>query len=90
MRKRVQTWDPLSQVGNTVDAIIDAPARSRSSRRTAQVEERRGVGRPRVEGRRRLIASVEKEQFKKIRLVALERDVDISTVVRDALKKAGY
>jgi hypothetical protein len=90
MRKRKQTWDPLLQVGNTVDAIIDSPARPRSSRRTIKVEERRGVGRPRVEGRRRLIASVEKEQFKKIRLAALERDVDISTVVRDALKKAGY
>lgn len=90
MRKREQTWDPLSQVGNTVDAIIDAPARPRSSKRAIKAEERRSVGRPRVEGRRRLIASVGKEQFKKIRLAALERDVDISTVVRDALKKAGY
>jgi hypothetical protein len=43
-----------------------------------------------VEGRRRLIASIGKEQFKKLRQLAVDRDVDISTVVRDALAKAGF
>jgi hypothetical protein len=33
---------------------------------------------------------VEKEQFKKLRLAAIERDVDISTIVRDVLKSAGF
>ena len=89
MKKREQTWDPLSHVGNTVDAIIDAPARRRSSRATVKVEQSRRVGRPRVEGRRRLIASINKEQFKKLRQMAVDRDVDISTVVRETLKKAG-
>jgi hypothetical protein len=89
MRKREQTWDPLSHVGDTVDAIIDAPARQRSSRAMPKREQSRGVGRPRVEGRRRLIASINKDQFKKLRQMAVDRDVDISTVVRETLKKAG-
>jgi hypothetical protein len=88
MKKREQTWDPLAQVGNTVDAMLDSTTRRHTPRKKA--DRKRSVGRPRVEGRRRLIASVEKEQFKQSRLAAIERDVDISTVVRDALKKAGY
>jgi hypothetical protein len=90
MKKREQTWDPLAQVGNTVDAMLDSTPRQRVPRTKAAADGKRGVGRPRVEGRRRLIASVEKEQFKKLRLAAIERDVDISTVVRDALKSAGF
>jgi hypothetical protein len=90
MKKREQTWDPLEQVGNTVDAMLDSNPRHRTTRTQAMAEGRRSVGRPRVEGRRRLIASVEKEQFKKLRLAAIERDVDISTIVRDALKSAGF
>ena len=90
MKKREQTWDPLAQVGNTVDAMLDSTPRQHTMRTKAKAEEKRRVGRPRVEGRRRLIASVGKEQFKKLRLAAIERDVDISTVVRDALKIAGF
>jgi hypothetical protein len=90
MKKREQTWDPLAQVGNTVDAMLDSTPRQRVPRTKAVADGKRSVGRPRVEGRRRLIASVEKEQFKKLRLAAIERDVDISTVVRDALKSAGF
>jgi hypothetical protein len=88
MKKRTQTWDPLSQVGDTVDAILDAPARKSTSK--AKAEASRGVGRPRVEGRRRLIASIDAMQFKKLRQMAVDRDVDISTIVRDALAKAGF
>jgi hypothetical protein len=90
MKKREQTWDPLAQVGNTVDAMLDSSPRHRATRTQSTTEGKRTVGRPRVEGRRRLIASVEKEQFKKLRLAAIERDVDISTIVRDALKSAGF
>jgi hypothetical protein len=90
MKKREQTWDPLSQVGNTIDAMLDSTPRQRPTSTKAAADGKRGVGRPRVEGRRRLIASVEKEQFRKLRLAAIERDVDISTVVRDALKSAGF
>jgi hypothetical protein len=90
MKKREQTWDPLAQVGHTVDAMLDAPPRHRVTRTPPTTPRKRNVGRPRVEGRRRLIASVEKEQFKKLRLAAIERDVDISTIVRDALKSAGF
>jgi len=88
MKKREQTWDPLAQVGNTVDAMLDPMPRQHATR--TKGEEKRGVGRPRVEGRRRLIASIGADQFKKLRLLAVERDVDISTIVRDALKKAGF
>jgi hypothetical protein len=90
MKKREQTWDPLAQVGNTVDAMLDSPPRHHATRIRSTTEGKRTVGRPRVEGRRRLIASVEKEQFKKLRLAAIERDVDISTIVRDVLKSAGF
>jgi len=88
MKKRSQTWDPLSQVGNTVDAILEAPARKRATK--VNTKATRGVGRPRVEGRRRLIASINTTQFKKLRQMAVDRDVDISTVVREALMKAGF
>jgi hypothetical protein len=90
MKKRSQTWDPLSQVGNTVDAILEAPARKNKTEPKANREAIRRVGRPRVEGRRRLIASINATQFKKLRQMAVDRDVDISTVVREALMKAGF
>jgi hypothetical protein len=90
MKKREQTWDPLAQVGDTVDAMLDSTPRTRVPRTAATAVGNRSVGRPRVEGRRRLIASVDKEQFKRLRLAAIERDVDISTIVRDALTKAGF
>ena len=90
MRKREQTWDPLAQVGSTVDAMLDATPKQRATKTKAKTEKHHGVGRPRVEGRRRLIASIEKDQFKKLRQLAVNRDVDISTVVRDILKKAGF
>jgi hypothetical protein len=90
MKKHSQTWDPLSQVGNTVDAMLDAPARKRAAKTKAIEEVVRKVGRPRVEGRRRLIASINAMQFKKLRQTAVDRDVDISTVVREALMKAGF
>jgi hypothetical protein len=88
MKKREQTWDPLAQVGSTVDAMLDSTPRQRATRTKGEGKGR--VGRPRVEGRRRLIASIGADQFKKLRLLAVERDVDISTIVRDALKKAGF
>ena len=89
MKKREQTWDPLAQVGDAVDAMLDPTPRAHVPR-TATAAGKRNVGRPRVEGRRRLIASVDKEQFKRLRLAAIERDVDLSTIVRDALTKAGF
>ena len=90
MKKRQQTWDPLAQVGDAVDAMLNPTPRTRVPRTPAAAPGTRSVGRPRVEGRRRLIASVDKEQFKRLRLAAIERDVDISTIVRDALTKAGF
>lgn len=91
MKKRAQTWDPLSQVGDTVDAILESPVRKSETKAKSRGEgASRGVGRPRVEGRRRLIASINATQFKKLRQLAVDRDVDISTVVREALTKAGF
>lgn len=90
MKRRAQTWNPLEQVGDTVDAIIAPPSQRQARTKRAEPTRPRAVGRPRVEGRRRLVASISKEQFKKLRQLAVDRDVDISTVVRDALTKAGF
>lgn len=82
MAQRKAMWNPLANVGQAVDTLLEptlAPASPKN----------RG-GRPRVEGRRRIVLYLDESQVRNLKLHAVEEDTDVSTIARAALKKAGF
>lgn len=80
MAKRKATWDPLANVNKAVDTLLDlTPASSKNK-----------GGRPRIEGRRRIVLYLDESQVRNLKLHAIEEDTDVSTVARAALKKIGF
>jgi hypothetical protein len=83
--KRKATWDPLENVGKAVDTLLaDTPKR----KQTFQPKNR--GGRPRVEGRGRIVLYLDEQQIYNLKRAALEKRQDVSTLAREVLKKAGY
>jgi hypothetical protein len=82
MAQRKAMWDPLENVGKAVDTLLE-PTPVLSSPKN------RG-GRPRVEGRRRIVLYLDESQVRQLKLHAVEEDTDVSTIARAALKKAGF
>ena len=78
MAQRKAMWNPLDSVGKTVDTLLEP-----------SLVPNRG-GRPRVEGRRRIVLYLDESQVRNLKLHAVEEDTDVSTVARAALKKAGF
>lgn len=84
--KKQAVWDPLANVGKAVDSLLDPP---RSAGMTTRESGGRG-GRPRVEGRGRLVLYLDDQQIYNLKRDALEKRVDVSTLAREVLKRAGY
>lgn len=82
MAKRKATWDPLANVGKTVDTLLEPTPSPSSSKNKG--------GRPRVEGRRRIVLYLDESQVRSLKLRAVEEDTDVSAVARSALSKAGF
>lgn len=80
--KRQATWNPLDNVGKTVDTLLE-PVPS------PDPPKNKG-GRPRIEGRRRIVLYLDESQVKKLKHRAADLDTDVSTVARSALKEAGF
>jgi len=76
MKQRKATWDPLEKVGKAVDTLLEPP--------------RNKGGRPRAEGRGRLVLYLDEQQIYKLKRDALEKRKDVSTLAREVLRKAGY
>lgn len=85
MRKQA-VWDPLANVGKAVDSLLEplAPTISRKA------EEKSRGGRPRVDGRGRLVLYLNEQQIYNLKRDALDKKVDVSTLAREVLRKAGY
>ena len=84
--KRQSTWDPLANVGKAVDSLLEPPPRR--ERRKAQARSK--GGRPRVEGRGRIVLYLDEQQIYNLKRDALEKRQDVSTLAREVLRKAGY
>ena len=82
MAQRKAIWNPLANVGKTVDTLLEPASVSLSLKN-------RG-GRPRIEGRRRIVLYLDESQVRNLKLHAVEEDTDVSTIARAALKKAGF
>lgn len=82
MKKRTATWDPLEGVGKAVDTLLKPPKGRRPARPKG--------GRPRVQGRSRIVLYLDEQQIYNLKRAALEKRVDVSTLAREVLKKAGY
>jgi hypothetical protein len=82
MAQRKAMWNPLANVGKTVDTLLEPPL-------LPTTPKNRG-GRPRVEGRRRIVLYLDESQVRNLKLHAVEEDTDVSTIARAALKKAGF
>ena len=89
MKKRAPVWDPLANVGKAVDSLLDSSPRKRKATRGTPKAKSKG-GRPRTEGRRRIVLYLEGEQVRSLKLRAVEEDKDVSTVAREVLKQAGF
>jgi hypothetical protein len=85
MRKQA-VWDPLANVGKAVDSFLEPP----SSPVSRQAGEKTRGGRPRVEGRGRLVLYLDERQIYNLKRDALDKRVDVSTLAREVLRKAGY
>jgi hypothetical protein len=82
MAQRKAMWNPLANVGKTVDTLLEPTPVSLSLKN-------RG-GRPRIEGRRRIVLYLDESQVRNLKLHAVEEDTDVSTIARTALKKTGF
>jgi hypothetical protein len=85
MRKQA-VWDPLANVGKAVDSLLEPPAQVVQPK----VEEKSRGGRPRVDGRGRLVLYLDEQQIYNLKRDALEKRVDVSTLAREVLRKSGY
>jgi len=83
--KRQAVWDPLATWESSRLA-------SRSSCQTWSTKEpfRQKGGRPRVEGRGRLVLYLDEQQIYKLKRDALESAQMFSALAREVLRKAGY
>jgi hypothetical protein len=83
--KRKATWGPLENVGKAVDTLL-----SDTSKRERALRSKNKGGRPRVEGRGRIVLYLGEGQIYNLKRDALEKRQDVSTLARAVLKKAGY
>jgi hypothetical protein len=94
MKRKEATWNPLDPVDRAVDRLLDAPApqRSMGTRKTAPAAKSGGkpVGRPRVEGRRRIVLYLDASQAVNLKIRAVQENTDASAIVRRVLKEAGF
>lgn len=92
MKKRAAVWDPLANVGKVVDSFLDAP--SQQMRKTTRRRPQKGVkskgGRPRAEGRLRIVLYLNEGQVYNLKKHALDTKKDVSTIARQVFKKAGF
>jgi hypothetical protein len=84
--KRQAVWDPLANVGKAVDSLLDPPVKHGSTKEPFRPK----GGRPRVEGRGRLVLYLDEQQIYKLKRDALEKRTDVSALAREVLRKAGY
>jgi hypothetical protein len=84
--KKQAVWDPLVNVGKAVDSLLDPPAK----REDTKEQSKQKGGRPRVEGRGRLVLYLDEQQIYNLKRDALEKRKDVSALARDVLRKAGY
>jgi hypothetical protein len=84
--KRQSTWDPLANVGKAVDSLLEPPMRRGRGQESARAK----GGRPRVEGRGRIVLYLDEQQIYNLKREALEKRKDVSTLAREVLRKAGY
>lgn len=84
--KRQPAWDPLAHVNKAVDSLLDPPA---PREHTRDRPKSRG-GRPRVDGRGRIVLYLDEQQIYKLKRAALEKRKDVSALAREVLRKAGY
>jgi len=85
MRKQA-VWDPLANVGKAVDSLLEPPTPAVPPK----VEEKSRGGRPRVDGRGRLVLYLDEQQIYNLKRDALEKRVDVSTLAREIFRKSGY
>jgi hypothetical protein len=85
MRKQA-VWDPLANVGKAVDSLLEPPTPAVSRK----VEEHSRGGRPRVDGRGRIVLYLDEQQIYNLKRDALDKRIDVSTLAREILRKAGY
>ena len=79
--KRQAIWNPLDNVGKTVDALLET---------TPSLDPPRNKGgRPRIEGRRRIVLYLDESQVRNLKLRAVEDNTDVSTVARSVLREVG-
>jgi len=84
--KKQAVWDPLANVGKAVDSLLEPPALVVPPK----AEEKSRGGRPRVDGRGRLVLYLDDQQIYNLKRDALEKRVDVSTLAREVLRKSGY
>ena len=84
--KKQAVWDPLANVGKAVDSLLEPPAPAVPR----MVEEKSRGGRPRVDGRGRLVLYLDEQQIYNLKRDALEKRVDVSTLAREVFRKSGY
>jgi len=85
MRKQA-VWDPLANVGKAVDSLLEPPSLAIPHR----AEEKSRGGRPRVDGRGRIVLYLDEQQIYNMKRDALDKRIDVSTLAREVLRKAGY
>jgi hypothetical protein len=84
--KRQAAWDPLANVNKAVDSLLEPPAK----RGRAKERPKPQGGRPRVEGRGRIVLYLDEQQVYNLKKDALEKRKDVSALAREVLRKAGY
>lgn len=84
--KRQAAWDPLANVNKAVDSLLEPLVK----RRHTKAQPRSPGGRPRVEGRGRIVLYLDEEQIYNLKKDALEKRKDVSALAREVLRKAGY
>jgi hypothetical protein len=84
--KKQAVWDPLANVGKAVDSLLEPLAQTVPPK----VEEKSRGGRPRVDGRGRLVLYLDEQQIYNLKRDALEKRVDVSTLAREVFRKSGY
>jgi hypothetical protein len=94
MKRKAATWNPLDPVDRAVDRLLDAPAPKGTTtpRKTGPGAKSGGkpVGRPRVEGRRRIVLYLDASQAVNLKIRAVQENTDASAIVRRVLKEAGF
>jgi hypothetical protein len=84
--KKQAVWDPLVNVGKAVDSLLEPPPPIVSHK----TEEKSKGGRPRIDGRGRLVLYLDEQQIYNLKRAALDKRVDVSALAREVLRKAGY